>query len=441
MRQRLRRTLVFWQLHGTAELAKLIARKLRNVLAGQPLFNSLPHDQTLPSLDSARKRGEARSVIDIVDARFPALRPIKTFAGPASGRRISLITDSISQGSLFGGVGTALILASEMANRLDARLRIITRTEKAPPSNVEHVLKVYGLELRQEPQFLFASIHDRLQEVELLPDEVFLTTSWWTTAATLPAVPHENILYLLQEDERMFYPHGDDRLLCESVLARTDIRFLVNTELLFDHLVGSGLPNIATQGSWFEPAFPPAVFRPRPVGNPGKRRFFFYARPNNLRNLYFLGIQVIERAVNLGVLEPGEWEICLVGKDIPAVAFGGVPAVRMENLSWSEYAELIGGVDLGLCLMATPHPSYPPLDLAASGAVVVTNRFGNKQDLSSYSANILCADCTVDALVDGLREGVALSRSPARHENFSRNGLLQDWPRAFRPFLESLSQP
>ena len=44
-------------------------------------------------------------------------------------------------------------------------------------------------------------------------DEIVMTTSWWTTRATLGStLPREQVLYLLQEDERMFYPAGDEQL-------------------------------------------------------------------------------------------------------------------------------------------------------------------------------------------------------------------------------------
>jgi hypothetical protein len=90
--------------------------------------------------------------------------------------------------------------------------------------------------------------------------------------------------------------------------------------------------------------------------------------------------------------------------------------------------------------MSTPHPSYPPLDLAASGAVVVTNKFGNKLDLSSYSQNIICADLDAEALLEALREGVALAQdNETRSRNFAANGLSGDWALSFENTLRSLA--
>jgi hypothetical protein len=376
-------------------------------------------------------------------ARFESLIPLQTYTIPASNiRRVSIVTDSVASGSLFGGVGTALIFSAFLANELDAQLRIITRTQRAQPENIDHILALYGIKLKHEVQFQFAAFFDQKYEVDVKDGDVFVTTSWWTTAATLPSVPRESIIYLLQEDERMFYPYGDDRVKCEETLRNRDIHFLINTKLLFDHFTGDGLSNIATRGTWFEPAFPRTVFYPRTKAPAGKKRFFFYARRNNARNLFYLGIEVIERAITQKVLDPAEWEICFVGKDIPSVVFDGsyVPT-KFENLTWSEYAELAGTIDVGLSLMSTPHPSYPPLDLAASGAVVVTNRFGNKTDLSGYSPNLICADLERDALVDALRSAVTLASDPQRREqNYRNNGLVVDWQQAFGGVIKKLSK-
>lgn len=422
----------YWRTHGTAALRQLIFLKLAYKLqrsAGQ-------------SLDPKPHNNWAINAAQISHARFQAVTPLCTYFLPESqARRVNIVTDSISSGSLFGGVGTALIFAALLANKLNAQLRIITRTERAKPENVDHILSLYGIKLEHEVQFKFAAVYDQKYELDIVKDDLFITTSWWTTAATLPSVPNCNVIYLLQEDERMFYPFGDDRLRCETILRNRDIRFLINTKLLFDYLVHDGFDNIATRGMYFEPAFPAQVFHPRAKDRSGKRKFFFYARPNNLRNLFYLGIEVIEQAIAQQVLDLEHWEIFLVGKDIPAVTFnGGYAPIKCENFSWFEYAQLVGTVDLGLSLMYTPHPSYPPLDLVASGAVVVTNRFANKRDLSSYSANLICADLDQDALVDALRQAVAIAMdSRVREQNYRNNGLLTDWQQALDGIIQQLS--
>ena len=370
---------------------------------------------------------------------WPSSMPLRTYRIPQPPvGRITVVTDSINAGSLYGGVGTAMILAGMLCERSGRTLRLVTRTEPANPSNLGRILSTYGVVLHHDPQFAFAPLAGDNASIDIVDDELFVTTSWWTTAALRESVPREAIVYLLQEDERMFYPHGDERLRCEQLLSCDDIRFVVNSQLLFDHLAASGLANVARRGTFFEPAFPRSLFRPRE--KIGKKRFMFYARPNNVRNLFWFGLEVIDRLIDEAIIDGREWELILIGKDIPDIVFDReIEVTRLENLNWNEYAELVGTVDLALCLMYTPHPSYPPLDLAASGAVVVTNEFLNKTELSRYCANIISARLEPQPLIDALREGVALSGNMrVRAENLRNAGLGADWRQALAPVVEQL---
>ncbi len=387
-----------------------------------------------------KNRHRIATISELLNASFENASPLRIFLTPPSQtKRLSMVTDSINRGSLYGGVGTAMIFVALLAESTRSRLRIVTRTEPAQPSNFSHVLSTYGISLSQEVEFVYAPCDSSTYEVDIFQNELFVTTSWWGTAATMASVPHRSIIYLLQEDERMFYPYGDERLHCEQVFKNKDIRFVINSRLLFDHLVADGFENISQHAYWFEPAFPKTIFYPRDKQG-GKHTLMFYARPNNLRNLFYFGIELLEKAIVRGVIDLSHWEIVLVGKDIPDLIFaGGYTPVFRENMNWLEYAELIGTVDLGLCLMYTPHPSYPPLDLAASGAIAVTNRFLNKDDLSGYSKNILTAELDQESMLVALEEGLRLAvGDEERNLNYSNTSLETDWSTAFAGVLEAM---
>jgi O-antigen biosynthesis protein len=383
-------------------------------------------------------------VAHLTASRFGACTPLRVYSAPNDTlSRVSVVTDSINDGSLDGAVSTAIIMSALLAEARQARLRFITRTERAQPRNLENILSMYGINLPHEVEFEFAPFHDHKYEISVFDNEIFVTTSWWTTAAMMESVRHDAIVYLLQEDERKSYPYGDDHLRCAQLLHTRTIHFVINTRLLFGHFIGEGLTNVAERGVWFEPAFPKKIFYPRNRSNSQKQILIFYARPNNLCNLFYFGIELLELAVKRGIIDLAKWDIMLIGSHIPSVTFGNnyVPEKR-ENLSWGEYAELLGKVDLGLCLMYTPHPSYPPLDLAASGAVAVTNRFGNKQDLHNYSPNIICGDLDLESMSTVLRKGIALSTNIAeRTENYRFTTLGSDWRLAFSEVIENFSKP
>ncbi len=98
-------------------------------------------------------------------------------------------------------------------------------------------------------------------------------------------------------------------------------------------------------------------------------------------------------------------------------------------------------MDLGFSLMASPHSSYPPLDMAAAGAAVVTNTFGTyRRTLEQYSSNIICADPGLATLIAGLGQGAALASDVERRRaNHRDSKFLTDWSAVFAPICERLA--
>ncbi|MGK8205217.1 class I SAM-dependent methyltransferase [Burkholderia cenocepacia] len=390
-------------------------------------------------LDITTQQRLAPSVVfadELIADHFNNTRPLRVYPVPGEPRRVTMVTDSISPGSLFGGVGTAIVFATSLAKRLGAKLRLVTRTEVANPTAFGTILKLNEISWDDNIEFIFSPPKDGYA-VPIGDDEIFVTTSWWTTRAVRQVCAPSQIVYLLQEDERMFYAFGDERLRCAETISDPDITVVVNSEILFNHLTSGpdALANVAANGTWFEPSFPflaDVVDRRQPA--PGeKRRFFFYARPHNVRNLYWRGLEVIVTSLKDGTLDPLEWEFHFVGKDMPdAVLPHNIRPYFHRNLPWQNYVELISSMDIGLSLMDTPHPSYPPLDLAATGAIVVTNQHGCKTDLEKYSKNIICTSTDIESLQDGIKKALNLSRNPEqRSANFSSNSISKNWSQSF----------
>lgn len=395
---------------------------------------------TSSDIEGSPSDQQIRNLNEIIRSRFSSLQPLSAVSMPGSRQRLNIVTDSINAGSLFGGVATSLIFSALLAERWKCSLRIITRTAEALKHNFLHILELNEIPWKRNVEFSFLPVSDPAAELPVTDNEVFLTTSWWTTRSVRDAFREERIIYLLQEDERSFYPFGDDYLRCTEILRSPGIKFVVNSELLYNHLVAEGFENIRSNGLWFEPSFPKKVFFYERDKAGRKRNFLFYARPSNLRNLFYMGLEVIDTAISRGILDLDEWDFSFVGKDIPDLRIGPSIIPRLiQNVSWAEYATVIRKMDLGLCLMYSPHPSYPPLDLASSGAVVVTNKYGNKQNLDAYSKNILCQDLDINCLVQGIEEAVRLvSDSERRIANYQENRILHDWSESFEDVLRSL---
>ena len=249
----------------------------------------------------------------LFEQQWAQLAPLPVAHLASVGPRVTVLTDSVGPSSLFGGVGTSVILAILLANRFGATLRIATRTEAPDPSVVATLEQASGVRLEGALETAYVPVGGE-HELAIAEDEILMTTSWWTTRATLGStVPREQVLYLLQEDERMFYAFGDERLMCSETLGERGFTVVVNTQRLLDHL-GSpdNYPHLAEEAIALTPAFPGGLPRdgadlgPRPEG---KRRLFFYSRPENARNLFWRGGAVLSRAVEQGLIDPDVWEL------------------------------------------------------------------------------------------------------------------------------------
>lgn len=381
---------------------------------------------------------------ELCQQRWGALKELAVFPTPFTQPRLTIVTDSVSPSWLFGGVGTAIILGTLLANRLGASLRLVTRTDEPDARALSAVLTPNKLKLNGSFETVFIP-NDGSVSLSLTPNDLFLTTSWWSTRAILNTVPTDRVMYLLQEDERMFYPYGDDRLQCAETLAEPGLVTVINTRLLHAHLTRGPDPiaGLDARALSFEPAFAndsANVAKTTDVAN-RKLRFFFYSRPHNLRNMFWRGAAAICDAVEHGTLDPKLWDFYFVGKETPKFTLpGGVQPNVIEGLSWTQYQELVASMDAAFVLMDTPHPSYPPLDMASVGVAVLTNRHGLKTDLSSYSKNILVAEPTFEGLREGFVRLAELARNPdIRRDNRESDGIARDWEVTLGQVVEQLA--
>ena len=380
------------------------------------------------------------TIDEVVARSFPDTQAFPVFTVAMADRpRITMVTDSVNADSLYGGIGTALVLSALLAKRLGADLRLLTRADVTDPDRVAQVLSSSGVDWNGDIGFTCSPLGQPGRQVDVTAQDRFVTTSWWTTRAMLGSVGPSRLVYLLQDDERMFYPHGDQRLRCAELLNEPDLRMVVNSRMLFDHLAATGVTDLARRASWFEPAFPSAANSIQDRAD-GRLNFFFYARPNHARNLYVRGIEAIGLAIEEGHLDPRRWTVHFIGGGGPVALPRGMQPVVIPAMPRSEYVALTRRMDAGLCLMYTPHPSYPPLDLAMAGSVVVTNRHEGKASMAGYSDNILCVEPDTASLAQAIGSATALAVDwPRRRANYQASRINRDWRAALDHVLEQLA--
>jgi hypothetical protein len=139
----------------------------------------------------------------------------------------------------------------------------------------------------------------------------------------------------------------------------------------------------------------------------------------------------------LKIINPLEWDIYFLGENLPVIIFPEqMKSFNLGMLSLEKYKEFLIDVDLALSLMYTPHPSYPPFDVAASGGVVLTNKYLNKIDFP-YSNNVILSDLNEDNMLENMKKAVALAQNmEERKNNYENCKIPRSWEVSLKPVME-----
>lgn len=358
------------------------------------------------------------------------LHPMNIARDAGAEKHLNLVISSLGRAQLFGGIATCTGIATILARALNLPLRIITRDGGATQEQYWAIMSTMGIKPWSKVSFYSDSSRNDLGRNSLpiysSDADIFLASSWWTAAALRQSVKNEKVYHIIQEDELMFYQRGDDYLDCWNALNAPASKYIVNSHYLHDWFK-EAYPQIYKNSVVFDPVF--AKNTSRIFSEKKSYNLFFYARMTNPRNLFWFGTRVIDDCFKSGILNPEEWTIFIAGDDaIPQLEFsGGKKTVNLGILSWDEYKSFLQDVDLGLCLIHTPHPGYPVYDVASAGGVAVTNTLYTKNSFPS-SDNIIACDLSESAFMEGMKKAVALAKeASSRRENYSRQNIPTSW--------------
>jgi hypothetical protein len=124
--------------------------------------------------------------------------------------------------------------------------------------------------------------------------------------------------------------------------------------------------------------------------NVRERKVLVYGRPSVERNAF----EMIVMALRIWAIGHPDtlWRFYSAGEKHPRIMLGNEHYLEsLGKLTIDEYATELSTSYAGVSLMISPHPSYPPLEMAAFGLRVVTNGYASK-DISSLSTNIFSVD-------------------------------------------------
>lgn len=351
------------------------------------------------------KKAYQSTVNSFLDTHIGEITPFNLRGSENSGRRLNLLVPSINQEHLFGGISTALQFFDQM-HKLDEtwKKRIIT-TDASPGEEDMHKFSEYTLnssdtDLNTESQLV--PFNDRYNKtMPIGKEDIFIATSWWTAYFAQRIVqwqsgfynqPAKKIIYFIQDFEPGFYSWSSQYSLALSTYRYKGQQIAVfNSSLLKEFFNNHGFN--FTEEYFFEPRLNQSLKKflvPFEMMNK-KKKILIYGRPSVPRNAFSL---IIEMLRNWVWIQPNsaEWEIVSAGEQHNDIDVGnGVIVKSKGKMSLDEYANELKESAIGVSLMISPHPSYPPLEMSHFGMLVLTNSYENK-NLAKLHGNIFSVD-------------------------------------------------
>ncbi len=372
-----------------------------------------------------------------------------TFVADHSKRpRLTFVIPHVLPEKAFGGMTTALDIYLELGKRTGAELRIVIDELHGgeDKSVIEKCARTAGVE--------FQSI-EIIQRAEPRPalavraGDVFMTFNCWTTlnirgllraqAEAFQMKPNP-FLYPIQEYEPHFYPFSSTHMLARHAFdSPLPCWGIFNSIELFDYFVAQG--HRVDRAFVFEPQLSKSL-RPYLQGDePEKaKRILVYGRPTVERNCF----PAVQKGLQMWAAkypEFSDWEVISAGMQHRPLNYALGRYMRsVGKLSLEDYAELLRTTAAGLSLMASPHPSYPPLEMAHFGLLTITNKYANKNLTSSHQNIYSVDDIQPATIADGLAEICRrFEQAPQAgwHGQSTRPSFLNEGP---FPFLDELAE-
>lgn len=326
--------------------------------------------------------------------------------------------------AFFGGVMTILRLASFLKTSQGISSRFIIVGDGSLSEISRQIESAFpslgGSEVVRAPA---------LGDLDRIPSSDYSIATFWTTAYYVQRVNNTGLkFYMVQDFEPLFYPAGSTFAQVEETY-KFGFYGICNTETIKNTFQEYG-----SKATTLIPAVDREIFFPQePKLDRNVKKIFFYARPDTPRNMFELvapALIKVKESLGEGVdisCAGGNWSPDEYG-------LGGIVSVK-GLLTYKETGDLYRETDIGLAFMMTPHPSYLPFELMASGALVIANENRHNQWLLKNGETCLTTRATVSSIAETIiyavenHEKLADLRSNALRAIDSRHS---SWPNSLQ---------
>jgi hypothetical protein len=362
--------------------------------------------------------------------------------------RLSLVLPLLQKGSDFGGTATGidifcrLFLALSAARPFDLRILVTNVVAETDTSIIITRAAKAGLAITPEQIEL---VHSPQAEIGVRAAEIFMPYNWWVTLnfaylrdqqAALFGNSPKPLVWLMQDYEPAFMAFSSGHMLARAAYDTCGPLWgVINSSNLARYIEAQG--HEPARRFVFEPVIVDALrpYLDQVATSTRKRRVLVYGRPTVERNCFPALVRGLRRWAR-DYPEFADWEVISAGVPHDPIDLGnGRKLTSVGKLSLDEYAQMLLSCSAGVSLMASPHPSYPPLEMAHFGLRTVTNSYFCK-DLTAFHPNIQSVTSIAEAeLAAALAE--ACRRSASAPEPFANPDYIRAEP---YPFMDELAE-
>jgi len=332
-----------------------------------------------------------------VDTEWPVyaqgvreVRPIATYPSRNPRPRLNLLVPTINPRQIFGGVATALKLFHDWADRLgpDWDRRIVATDADIDPAGYaslsDYVATPFAASLDRTERALVDVFQRECGRLDLRDGDMFVATAWWT-ATIRKGLERDRarhfggarpFVYLIQDDEPNFYGWSTKYALAETTYRdAADAIVVINSEELYASMTSKyGLAH-----AFCAPYSIDARIAHKLAPRPRERLILIYGRPSVARNAFELICDGLKIWQQRDPIRASRWSILFLGESFePALVYPVQNAAVGGKVGLDAYADYLNRAAVGVSLMISPHPSYPPLEMAEAGLETITNAFSGK---------------------------------------------------------------
>ncbi len=315
--------------------------------------------------------------------------------------RFNIAIPTLKKEFVFGGITTALNFFFQLSQGYDQR--ILLTDSDVHTEDVERYdgFKIVPMGKQSKLCKQVVACNDRMfSKLDITANDIFVATSWWSAYILIPLIKWQNerfnvnrkLIYLIQDYEPGFYPWSSRYMLADSTYrSDLDVIAVFNTKLLQEFFNNNNYKFY--KEFYFEPVLNENLYKclmeTKEVER--KKRMVVYGRPSVDRNCFEIIIGALKKLLEI-YPEAKEWEFISMGETHATIPLdGNSNLVSLGKVSLDEYATTMKEAYVGLSLMVSPHPSYPPLEMSTFGIRTITNNYSNK-NIKSFSDNIISLD-------------------------------------------------